>query len=198
MAHRWNKNVKNFPVVGRLGDTTTFKSLPVELIREDIAQSFGLDAGAVAEAGAVMVCGSPFEVATVHNSNSGPKNLGGFDMETQHNNTSYRKQGQRNSIWTDIALNAPDQLRQRMAHALSQILVVSPDSIEDDYYTEPFLSFYDIFVRHAFGNYSDVLREVTYHPLMAEMLTYINEEVSFGVELMYWNDKQQLNSPLGF
>lgn len=169
--------MKNFPYVGRLGDTTTFKSLPVDLIREDVANSLGLDSGAVAEAGAVMVCGSPFEVATNYDSNSGPKNLGGFDMETEYNNTSYRKQMQRRSIWADIALKAPDQLRQRMAHALSQILVVSPDSISDDDYTESFLSYYDIFVRHAFGNYMDILKEVTYHPLMAEMLTYINGEV---------------------
>ena len=28
-------------------------------------------------------------------------------------------------VWTEIALNAPDQLRQRMAWALSQVLVVS-------------------------------------------------------------------------
>jgi cullin-associated NEDD8-dissociated protein 1 len=173
--------VKNFPVVGRLGDRTNFKGLPNELIREDIAQSFGLDSGVVAEAGAVMVCGSPFEVATNHNLKSGPKNLGGFDMETAHNNTSYRKQGQRNSIWVDIAFKAPDQLRQRMAHALSQILVVSPDSISDNYFTESFLSYYDILVRHAFGNYLDILREVTYHPLMAEMLTYINGEVSVEI-----------------
>ena len=167
----------NFPVVGRLGDLTTFKSLPSELINDEIARAFEVETAAVTETGAVMVCGSPFEVATVHNADSGPKNLGGFDMETEHNNTSYRKQGQRNSIWADIALNAPDQLRQRMAHALSQILVVSPDSIGNDDYTESFLSYYDIFVRHAFGNYLDILREVTYHPLMAEMLTYLDGEV---------------------
>ena len=167
----------NFPVVGRLGDLTTFKSLPSELINDEIARAFEVETAAVTETGAVMVCGSPFEVATVHNADSGPKNLGGFDMETEHNNTSYRKQGQRNSIWADIALNAPDQLRQRMAHALSQILVVSPDSIGNDDYTESFLSYYDIVVRHAFGNYLDILREVTYHPLMAEMLTYLDGEV---------------------
>ena len=38
--------------------------------------------------------------------------------------------------------------------------------------TETFLNFYDIFVRNAFGNYKDILREVSYSPLMADMLTY--------------------------
>lgn len=32
--------------------------------------------------------------------------------------------------------------------------------------------YYDIFVRNAFGNYRDVLREVAYSPMMARMLTY--------------------------
>lgn len=31
-------------------------------------------------------------------------------------------------------------------------------------------------MRHAFGNYRDILREVAYSPLMAEMLTFLNSE----------------------
>jgi hypothetical protein len=54
--------------------------------------------------------------------------------------------------------------------ALSQILVVADGAIEDEDRTESFVGFYDIFTRHAFGNYFDILKEVTYHPLMAEML----------------------------
>lgn len=94
----------------------------------------------------MIVCGSPFEVASNHNSNSGPRVLGGFDMATEYNTTSSgsRLREQRRAIWVDIALNAPDQLRQRMAHALSQILVVSEDAIGDRDYTESFLSYYDM------------------------------------------------------
>lgn len=33
-------------------------------------------------------------------------------------------------------------------------------------------TYYDIFVRNAFGNYRDILKEVSYSPMMAEMLTY--------------------------
>ena len=29
-------------------------------------------------------------------------------------------------------------------------------------------------VRNAFGNYLDILKEVTYSPMMAEMLTYVD------------------------
>ena len=76
-------------------------------------------------------------------------------------------------VWTEIALTADDQLRQRVAWALAQILVVSPGAIDDSTVAEAFLVYYDIFVRHAFGNYFDILKEVVYSPMMSEMLTYI-------------------------
>jgi hypothetical protein len=44
-----------------------------------------------------------------------------------------------------------------MPRALSQLLAVSP---LNDPNTEIFLNYYDIFVRNAFGNYRDILREV--------------------------------------
>ncbi len=97
-------------------------------------------------------------------------------MHTYYNFTNWGLSEQRRSIWLDIAIKAQDQLRQRMAFALSQILVIAQGAISDDDLTESFLTFYDIFPRHAFGNYFDILKEVTYHPLMAEMLTYLNGE----------------------
>ena len=39
--------------------------------------------------------------------------------------------------------------------------------------SECFLHYYDIFVRNAFGNYRDVLKEVPYSPMMAEMLSFV-------------------------
>ena len=58
-------------------------------------------------------------------------------------------------------------LRQRMAWALTQILVISPGAIAHRDHTEWIIVcrvlYYDnIFVRHAFGNYFDILKEVTY------------------------------------
>jgi Protein of unknown function (DUF1800) len=163
---RWHVNKDKFGNLGRLGDNTTLKSLPPELLREDIARAFGSDSQTVAATGSVMVCGSPFEVATVHTVESGPLFKGGFDMHTSENHTTWGLEEQRRSIWMHIAMKAPDQLRQRVAFALSQILVVSPNSIESEDLTESFLTYYDIFVRHAFGNYFDILKEVTFSPLM--------------------------------
>ena len=50
--------------------------------------------------------------------------------------------------------------------------------------TETFLAYYDIFVRNAFGSYRDLLREVVYSPMMAEMLTYYESKSSEHI----WNE----------
>jgi len=72
------------------------------------------------------------------------------------------------SVWGQHAMFAEDQLRQRVAWALSQVLVVGEEFMGTELYT----NYYDIFVRSAFGNYKDILREVTFSPLMAHWLTY--------------------------
>ena len=79
-------------------------------------------------------------------------------------------------VWINAILSAPDQLRQRLAWSLYQIFPVSVSGNEYAHEYEPWASFYDIFVKNAFGNYRDVLREVTYHPLMGLFLTYHNNK----------------------
>ena len=81
---------------------------------------------------------------------------------------------QKENVWSMVALDAPDQLRQRVAWALSQIFVVTPNQIDNaELLSEVFMNYYDIFVRNAFGNYRDVLKEVSYSPMMAEMLSFM-------------------------
>ena len=77
-------------------------------------------------------------------------------------------------LWTNVVLSAPDQLRQRMAWALSQILVLSKFGLGRDNEVEFVAHYYDIFVRHAFGNYRDVLKDVAFHPAMGMYLTHLN------------------------
>lgn len=50
----------------------------------------------------------------------------------------------KNMVWTQCALFAPDQLRQRVAWAFAQIFVVGG---ERDGEAETYVAFYDIFVR---------------------------------------------------
>ena len=95
----------------------------------------------------------------------------------------------RNTIWYHLALKAKDQLRQRMAWALYQIVPISAPS-GFVAYTEEWLVYYDVFVRHAFGSYRNVLKEVSYQDLMAEWLSFISNrsiqsQVDEGSELHF-------------
>jgi uncharacterized protein (DUF1800 family) len=74
------------------------------------------------------------------------------------------------------AIGGPDQLRQRMAFALSQIVVVSRRDPALLIKPLAVMDFYDIFVRNAFGNYYDILREATFHPVMGRYLSHVGNE----------------------
>lgn len=75
----------------------------------------------------------------------------------------------RNSLWGE------DQLRQRVAFALSEILVVSQLGALQE---RPFAvaDYYDVLVRNAFGNYRELLEEVTLHPAMGVYLSMLGNE----------------------
>eukprot|EP00934_Nitzschia_sp_Nitz4_P007090 Nitzschia sp. Nitz4//scaffold25_size161228//48616//54500//NITZ4_002422-RA/size161228-snap-gene-0.22-mRNA-1//-1//CDS//3329544562//7080//frame0 len=120
-----------------------------------------------------VVCGSPYEVAN-EPFLGGSVRRGAFEAEyAQVQAASELMPEQRNKIWSHIILNDHGQLRQRVAWALAQILAISPGSLSGvDVATEPWVAYYDIFVRHAFGNYRDILKEVSFSPMMADMLTY--------------------------
>jgi uncharacterized protein (DUF1800 family) len=78
-------------------------------------------------------------------------------------------------IWFRNVVDGPDQLRQRVAFALSEIFVVSqlgalvqaPYAVAD---------YYDVLARNAFGNYRDLLQEVTLHPAMGVYLSMLGNE----------------------
>lgn len=71
------------------------------------------------------------------------------------------------------AVNQPDQLRQRTALALSEILVVSGNVIK---LPNAMAQYQRIFLRNAFGNFRDVLKEVTLSPAMGRFLNMANND----------------------
>jgi uncharacterized protein (DUF1800 family) len=75
--------------------------------------------------------------------------------------------------WREM-INGSDQLRQRTAFALSEILVVSYEN--PDIYDVPasVAQYMDVLTRNAFGNYRTLLEDVTYSPAMGQYLTYLN------------------------
>ena len=75
--------------------------------------------------------------------------------------------------WWQYHMSSDDVLRQRVALALSEILVISENSpFRNNGHT--MADYYDILLEHSFGNYRDLLQDVTYHPAMGIYLTYLN------------------------
>ena len=78
-------------------------------------------------------------------------------------------------IWFRNALWGDDQLRQRVAFALSEIMVVSqlgalqgrPFAVAD---------YYDMLAENAFANYRDLIEKVTLHPAMGIYLSMLGNE----------------------
>ncbi len=79
-------------------------------------------------------------------------------------------------VWWNRAIKGKDQLRQRVALALSEILVVSdlPDALAASEFAVA--DFYDTLIRHAFGNYRELLEAVTLHPVMGIYLSHAQNE----------------------
>lgn len=81
----------------------------------------------------------------------------------------------RTNVWWDAAINNPDQLRQRIAFALSEIFVIS--SIGPLAHNNLAVAdYYDVLNKHAFGNYRELLEEVTLHPAMGYYLSMLRNE----------------------
>ena len=67
--------------------------------------------------------------------------------------------------------SAPDQLRQRVAYALGQIIVTSGSKLV---YADEILPWMRALSTHAFGNYRQLLREVSTSPSMGKYLDLAN------------------------
>ena len=78
-------------------------------------------------------------------------------------------------LW-ETFVHGEDQLRQRVAFALSQIFVVSDlsDALFND--ARGIINYHDLMAEHAFGNYRDLMKAVTLNPMMGEYLSMVRNE----------------------
>ena len=164
--------------IGRYGDVVDFAALPPAAQPREMASYLGARAlpntGASLHAG-VQVCGSPGEVASDPLLGHHYKCLISGQEQSDHSRLiPHGGTSGKQMVWTTVVLQAPDQLRQRVAFALSQILVIGEEGIGKGDEHEPWVNYYDIFVRHAFGNYRDVLWQVAHSPMMSRYLTFHN------------------------
>ena len=111
---------------------------------------------------------------------------GAGDVHQQTSDVSYCDQLRRDSetCWRDNfsadpllwdfyrnAMQQPDQLRQRVAFALQQIVVVSSREVSGTYGLR---NYHNRLLDLAFGNYRDVLRSVALSPVMGDYLNNVN------------------------
>ncbi len=76
--------------------------------------------------------------------------------------------------WWQSALFAPDQLRQRVAFALSKIFVVSENVVDGRYM--PY--YYNVLSKDAFGNWQTLMSDIAYSPAMGGYLNAANSQAA--------------------
>ena len=113
----WNDNWQKFTYVGRFGDVLNLGDLPNELRRDEVLDFF--DNSQKSSDSKVLVCGSHGEISNVNNDGFV------FDSYTGFQTVGWNTGNNRKHVWLMIALSAPDQLRQRIAWALSQVSFVT-------------------------------------------------------------------------
>ncbi len=72
--------------------------------------------------------------------------------------------------WWKNAITGPDQLRLRVAYALSQIFVVSANTAGLTQEPAGLATYLDLLAKDAFGNFRQLLEDVTLNPAMGQFL----------------------------
>jgi len=85
------------------------------------------------------------------------------------------QQGRYRVFW-DRSRNAPDQLRQRVALALSEIMVISDKNGHLGNNGNMPAGYYDVLLNNAFGNFRQLLQDVTLHPAMGVYLSMLGND----------------------
>ena len=94
--------------------------------------------------------------------------------QTDPNGNTYPNSLTYNAWWKN-SVTAPDQLRQRVAFALSEILVISAAGpLTDNAATQA--DYYDMLLANAFGNARTLLEDVTLHPAMGRYLDMLRND----------------------
>ena len=104
-----------------------------------------------------------------------PTSQGHYDwlVANGYNNTTYINStaGLDNTIWRKL-ISSPDLLRQRVVLALSEILVVSVLGVNSQWRQFAVAAYLDILEANAFGNFRDLLQQISLSPPMGYYLTF--------------------------
>ena len=92
--------------------------------------------------------------------------LGGEDYANQdYFGTNFHTQ----VMWQQF-LDSNDQLRKRVAFALSEFFVVSANGVDAVWHGLGLCNYWDILNKYAFGDFRALLEEVTLNPVMGQFL----------------------------
>ena len=163
----WDRWHQRGPAFAKYGDVVTMADLPFSVQSPGFAAAVGVTLVPAATQPIQEICGSFGEVANNPLlDNAYP--YGGYRRnqvylyDQQDLSNTYRTHNEmKSNLHATISVYAPDQLRQRMAWSLSQVCVigaVGAGGVLGDA-TEQWTHYYDIFVRHAFGSYFNILKE---------------------------------------
>lgn len=78
-----------------------------------------------------------------------------------------------NYAWWDQMMQNEDLLRHRVAVALTEIFVISRKGDLQNF-GDGFAGYYDMLAEHAFGNFRDLIEDVSLHPCMGKYLSHLN------------------------
>ena len=84
----------------------------------------------------------------------------------------FRTLGFEPTVWRQLIVE-PDQLRQRVAMALLDIMVVGIGSVNVSWRQYATAAYVDLLLDNAFGNYRTLLEAITYNAAMGSFLTFV-------------------------
>ncbi len=86
------------------------------------------------------------------------------------------------TFWKQAA-TSEDQLRQRVAYALSQIFVISMMDAAVNVRVYGVADYHDMLGKYAFGNFRDLLQGVALHPMMGLYLSHLRSQKESGARV---------------
>ncbi|MRX28715.1 DUF1800 family protein [Kangiella sp. HZ709] len=98
-----------------------------------------------------------------------------YDIVTIADNDTW---SQHVNAWWMRSIRAEDQLRQRVAFALSQILVIGQSGVNSNGIdgVKSLSNYYDVLLINGLGNYRNLIEAVTLNPVMGEYLSMLRNE----------------------
>ena len=89
-----------------------------------------------------------------------------------NNNFHGRTSDYQTAAWFENALHGTDQLRQRIALALSELMVISGKKQRTRFRGDSLAGYYDLMAKHAFGNFRTLMGDISRSPGMGLFLSH--------------------------